>query len=69
MIPSLYHATSKRRQKKQSTKHQKQPDSYNPNNQYEEPLEQKKARTVPGKRTCAEATKFNQLLYFSKINI
>ena len=50
MSPSFDHATSKRRQKKQSTKHNKQPETYITNEQYEEPLEQRKARIIPGSR-------------------
>ena len=41
--PSLDHAPGKRRQKKQSTKHNKQPEAYITNAQYEEPLEQKES--------------------------
>ena len=41
-------------------KHHKQPEAYITNNQYEEPLEQKKACTVPGMRACAEATNFSK---------
>ena len=40
-------APSKGRQKKQSTKTNKQPEAYISNGQYEEPLEQRKARIVP----------------------
>ena len=39
MSPSFDHAPSKRRQKKQLTKHRKQPEAYVTNEQYEEPLE------------------------------
>ena len=39
MSPSLDHAPSKRRQKKQSTKCNKQTEAYITNEQYEEPLE------------------------------
>ena len=39
MSPSLDHPPSKRRQKKQSTKYNKQPEAYITNEQYEEPLE------------------------------
>ena len=46
--------------KKQSIKHHKQPEAYITNNQYEEPLEQKSALTVAGKKTYAEATKFGK---------
>ena len=38
MSPSFDHTPSKRRQKKQSTKHSKQPEAYITNNQYQEPL-------------------------------
>ena len=37
--------------RKKSTKHQKQPEPYSTNDQYEEPLEQRKAFIVPVKRT------------------
>ena len=37
--------------RKKSTKHQKQPEPYITNDQYEEPLEQRKAFIVPVKRT------------------
>ena len=40
----------KKRQKKQSPKHNKQPEAYITNNQCEEPLVQRKARIVPGRR-------------------
>ena len=50
----------KRRQKKQSTKHNKQPGTNITNNQYEEPLVQKKACIVPGRRTYVEANKFGK---------
>ena len=49
MLPSFYHAPSKRRQKKQSTKHNKQPEAYITNYQYE-----------IGRRTHSEATKFGK---------
>ena len=49
MLPSFYHAPSKRRQKKQSTKHSKQPEAYVTNYQYE-----------IGRRTHSEATKFGK---------
>ena len=39
MSPSFDHAPSKRRQKKQLTKHRKQAEAYVTNEQYEEPLE------------------------------
>ena len=51
---------SKRRQKKQSIKHNKQPEANITNEKYEEPLEQKKAHIVPGRRTYSEATKFGK---------
>ena len=57
---SFDHTSSKRRQKKQSPKHNKQPEAYITNNQYEEPLVQKKAHIVPGRRTYSEATKFGK---------
>ena len=57
--PSFDHTTSKRRQKKQSTKHNKQPEANITNNQYE-PLAQRKARIIPGRRTYVEATKFGK---------
>ena len=60
MSPSFDHTPSKRRQKKQSPKHNKQPEAYITNNQYEEPLVQKKAHIVPGRRTYSEATKFGK---------
>ena len=47
LLPSFDHDASKRRQKKQSTKHHKQPEAYNTNNQYQEPLEQNNALIVP----------------------
>ena len=50
MSPSFDHTPSKRRQKKQSTKHNKKPEANITNNQYEEPLVQRKARIVPGSR-------------------
>ena len=62
MLLSFDHTSSKRRQKKQSTKHPKQAAGYITKNQYEEPLEQKKAHTVPGKRKYAEASKFGKKL-------
>ena len=57
MLPSFYHAPSKRRQKKQSTKYNKLQEAYITNEQYEEPLEQKKSRIVPGRSTYLDATK------------
>ena len=41
----------KENRKKKSTKHQKQPEPYITNDQYEEPLEQRKAFIVPVKST------------------
>ena len=60
MSPSFHHKPGKRRQKKQSTKHNKQPEANITNNQYEELLAQRKARIVPGRRTYVEATKFGK---------
>ena len=57
---SFDHTSSKRRQKKQSPKHNKQPEAYITNNQYEEPLLQRKVRIVPGRITYLEATKFGK---------
>ena len=51
---------SKRRQKKQSPKHNKQVEAYITNNQYEELLVQSKARIVPGRRAYSEAIKFRK---------
>ena len=45
--------------KKQSTKRNKQPEAYITDEQYEEPLEQREARIVPG-RAYSEATKFGK---------
>ena len=59
MSPSFDHAPGKKRQKKQSTKHNKQPEANITNNQYE-PLAQRKARIIPGRRTYVEATKFGK---------
>ena len=42
MSSSFDHTSSKRRQKKQSPKHNKQPGAYITNNQYEEPLVRRK---------------------------
>ena len=50
MLSSFYHASSKRRQKRQSTKHVKQSEADITNEQYEEFLEQRKACLVPGRR-------------------
>ena len=60
MSPSFDYATSKKRQKKQSTKHNKQPEAYITNEQYEETLEKRKARIVLRRRTYSEATKFGK---------
>ena len=60
MLPSFDHAANKRRQKKQSTKHNKQPEACITKEQYEESFEQKKTRIVPGRRTYSEATKFGK---------
>ena len=49
MLCSFRHATSKYRQKKQSTKQHKQSEVYITNDQYEEPLEQRKARMLERK--------------------
>lgn len=46
--------------KKQPTKHQKQPEAYITNEQYEESSEQRKGRAVPVKRTYSEANKFGK---------
>ena len=51
MFPSFDHVSSKGRQKEQSTKYNKQPEAYITNKQYEEPIEQKKARITPDRRT------------------
>ena len=61
MLPSFAHATSKRRWKKQSTKHRKQSKGYITNDQYEELLEQRKAHIVPGKRTYSEVIKIGKI--------
>ena len=50
MSPSFDHTSSKKGQKKQSPKHNKQPEAYITNNQCEEPLVQRKARIVSGRR-------------------
>ena len=60
MLHSFDCTPIKRTQKKQSTKHNKQPGANITNNQYEEPLVQKKAFKVPGRRTYVEATKFGK---------
>ena len=60
MLPSFDLATSKRRQEKQSTKHNKEPGAYITSEQYEEPLEQKKESIVPGRRAYSEATNFGK---------
>ena len=59
-LPSFDRTSIKRRQKKQSTKHNKQPGANITNNQYEESLVQKKACKVPGRRTYEEATNFGK---------
>ena len=46
--------------KKQPTKHQKQPEAYITNDQYEESPEQRKGRAVPVKTTYSEANKFGK---------
>ena len=60
MSPSSDHTPSKRRQKKQSAKHNKQPEAYITNNQYEEPLVQRKARIIPHRIIYLEAAKFGK---------
>ena len=60
MSPSFDYTPSKRRQKKQSSKHNKQPEAYITNDQYEEPIVQRKARIVLDSRTYLEATKFGK---------
>ena len=60
MSPSFDHTPSKRRQKKQSPKHNKQPEAYTTNSQYEEPLVQRITHIVPGRRTYSQATKFGK---------
>ena len=45
----IFISPSKRRQKKQATKYNKQPEAYITNEQYEEPLAQGKARIVPSR--------------------
>ena len=70
-VPLSYHAPSKRRQKEQSTKHNKQKEAYVTNEQYAEPLEQKNANIVSGRRTYSEATKFGikiLVIYDSHLN-
>ena len=64
MLRSFDLAISERRQENQSTKHQKEPEPYITNNQYEEPLEQRKTGIVPGKRTYSEASKFRKKICF-----
>ena len=59
-LPSFDRTSIKRRQKKESTKHNKQPGANITNNQYEESLVQKKACKVPGRRTYEKATKFGK---------
>ena len=71
MLPSFDYATSTRRQKKQSTKHNKRPEAYITNEQYEEPLKQSKARIVQGRITYSEATKFEKkicVIFDSSLN-
>ena len=63
MLPSFDHATSKRRQKKQLIKHNKQPEASITNEQYEEPLEQRKSRILPCRKAYSEATKFGKKIY------
>ena len=46
--------------KKQSPRHNKQPEAYITNNQYKKPLVRRKTRIVPGRRTYSEATKFGK---------
>ena len=60
MSPSFDHTPSKGRQKKQSPKHNKQPEAYTINSQYEEPLVQRITHIVPGRRTYSQATKFGK---------
>ena len=60
MLPSFDRTPIKRRQKKQSTKYNKQLRANITSNQYEEPLVQKKACIVPDRRTYVEATKFGK---------
>ena len=56
--------------KKQSTKHSKQPEADITTSQYEEPLVQRKARIIPGRRTYVEATTFgkNRVIGGSHLN-
>ena len=60
MLPSFYQTFSKRRQKRQSTKHNKQPEADITDQQYEKPFEQRKARTVAGRRTYPVAINFGK---------
>ena len=60
MSPSFDHALSEIRQKKQSTKHNKQQEVYITNGQNGQPLEQRKAHIVQGRRTCCGAIKFEK---------
>ena len=60
MLSLFDHALSKRRQKNQTVKHSKQPEANITSEQYEESLEQRKARIVPSRRTYSEATKFGK---------
>ena len=59
-MSSFDHSPSERKQKKQSAKHNKQPEACITSEQYEELLEQRKARLVPGRRTYSEATKLGK---------
>ena len=58
VLLSFDHVPNKRRQKKQSAKHNKQPKAYITDEQYEEPLEQRKALITLGRRKYSTATKF-----------
>ena len=60
MLPSFDHAPSKRRQKKQSTRHHRQTEACVTNDQYDKPLEQRKAHILPGRRTNLETTKYGK---------
>ena len=53
----------KRRQKKQSIKHNKQPEASITNGQYKETTEQRKARVVQDRRTYSEVTKSGKKIY------
>ena len=52
MLPSFDHATSRRIQKRQLTKHQKQPEAYIINNIYEELFEQNNTLSTNQKNKC-----------------